>query len=387
MSSVRARFTMCVVGSSAESKTNVWALRYMELLDDDFDHEVYEFPREYGELGHHDKLFALPAAVTACRKIPKRHTLRTFRVIMPPLVAAIYVDNDGNPIFRGDPLDVRVPDKPPADPVAPVVNTVSFPRPLSSVIKDAVISKFNPKLHNASSWLDIFERECRRLDVHEDRFWEIIRLFLEGAAEQWYNFIRNTNPHNILWDFWKNSFLKNFSKKGWSSAAAAFSYRYIAGSFIDYTHTKISMLSAYNPCMHKLDVMSHVVLGLPQYLQVRINPLDVDEIDDLVGIISSFEKPFIRKISDSKNPTASSSAFNSLRPRNITSPCLYCKFKGFERFHKESDCFTKFKDSRDKNNGNNNSNNNVKSNSKFPAIHTFDTASLEEAISRVQKND
>ena len=106
MSSVRARFTMCVVGSSAESKTNVWAFRYMGLLDDDFYHEVYEFLREYGELQYHDKLFVLPVAVTACKKIPKRHTLCTFRVIMLSLVAAIYVDDDGNSIFYGDLLDV-----------------------------------------------------------------------------------------------------------------------------------------------------------------------------------------------------------------------------------------------------------------------------------------
>lgn len=396
MSSVRVRFTLRVVASETDPRTSVWCLRFIEFFDDDAVEGTYEFPPEYAAISHHDKLFALPAAVTACKKMPKRHHQRQFRITLPPEVAAIYADSEGNPIFHGDPLDFYVEPSPPASsahaiqpaqaPIADpsVVSAAPSQRSLSSIIKDAVISRFNPKSSNAASWLDIFERECVRVGVQEERFWEALRLFLDGAAEHWYSSLRNTSK-NTTWNFWRNSFLKNFSKKGWNVAASAFAYRYITGSYVDYVHAKINLLTSYNPKMHVLDIMSHLVLGLPAVIQDRINPSEVDELDDLVAIISSFEKPYSRKPTGSRSPSSDaapssgSSAFASLRPRTL---CPYCKSKGFERFHRENDCFTKFKDNRDKGNVKTSS-----SSSKLPAIHSFDTSSLNEVISNVQKNE
>lgn len=134
--------------------------------------------------------------------------------------------------------------------------------------------------------------------------------------------------------------------------------------------------------------MSHVVLGLPVHLQEKINPNDVPTIDDLVSTIIQFDKPFVQKLSESKSsahlPASassvpfSSSAFSSLRSR---APCPYCRSKGFERFHKESDCFTKFKDQRNKINVFRSTHN-----VKPPAIHNLDLSSLEEAIISESKN-
>lgn len=404
MSSVRVRFMMTVVGSNTDNKTNVWALRTMQFLDID-DDTIYEFPPQYTDLAHHDKLFALPAAITACKRMPNRHSKRHFRVTLPDAVARIYVDEDGNPIFHGDPLDIFADISETAssmDTAASSSRSITAAvkeavlaatsaavsdaprRSISSITKDAVMSKFNPKQHNASSWITIFERECVRLKIGEERYWEVIRLFLEGAAESWFSSVRHTTP-NTSWEFWRASFLKNFSKTSWNTAAAAFNYHYIAGSYTDYVHTKISMLTSYNPNMHVLDLMSHVVLGLPINLQDRINPNEVSKVDDLVSTIIQFEKPFVRKTSDQKSYASSpslssaSSAFSSLRPRT---PCPYCKSKGFERYHKEADCFTKFKDQRDKANSSRSSNN-----IKSAAIHSFDMSSLQEAISSESKNE
>ena len=394
MSSVRVKFSMTVVGSSADNKTNVWSLRTMQLLDDD-DDSVYEFPSQYWELSHHDKLFSLPAAITACKRMPKRHTKRFFRITLPEFVAQIYVDNESNPIFHGDPLDVfednsfddsestravSVAVKEAVQAAASAVSGVPV-RSIASIVKDMVISKFNSKSQNANTWILIFERECVRLGVEQDRYWEVIRLFLEGAAESWFSSIRNTTP-NTSWEFWRASFIKNFTKKGWNTASAAFSFRYIGGSYIDYVHTKINMLTSYNPNMHFLDQMSLIVLGLPSNLQEKINPNDVSTVDDLVSMIIQFEKPFVRKSTEkSSAPQAnffsSSSAFSSLRPR---SSCSYCKSKGFERFHKEIDCFTKFKDQRDKVNA-------TRPQQNIKSIHNFDVASLQEAIDAESKNE
>ena len=52
--------------------------------------------------------------------------------------------------------------------------TVSTPRSISSIVKDAVISKFDPKKSNALAWIAILERECVRLNVEEERYWEVL---------------------------------------------------------------------------------------------------------------------------------------------------------------------------------------------------------------------
>jgi hypothetical protein len=332
--------------------------------------------------------------------MPKRHSTRSFRVTMPPPVASLYVDNDGNPVFLGNPLDVYDESDVAVSFVAPTTGITAVvkeavlaaiaattpnpgvsPRSLSSIVKDAVIPKFDPKKYNAVSWINIFERECVRLKIEEDRRWEAIRLFLEsGAAENWFTALQNITP-NTTWEFWKNSFLKNFSKSGWNVAASAINYRYMAGSFTEYVHAKINLLTSYNPKMHYLDTMSLVVLGLPPNIQEKINPKDVSSVDDLVSIILQFEKPPSRKISDTKSSnSSSSSAFSSLRPR---SSCSYCKSKGFERFHREADCFTKFKDQRDQANASR-LNSNFKS--KNPAVHNLDAPTLQDVAATESKN-
>ena len=101
-----------------------------------------------------------------------------------------------------------------------------------------------------------------------------------------------------------------------------------------------------------------------------------------MSTIIQFEKPFVRKTSDSKSSSflsSASPAFSSLRSRT---PCSYCKSKGFDHHHKKADCFTKFKDQLNKENSFR-----VTKNVKSPAIHSFDMYSLEEAISSESKNE
>lgn len=405
MPSIRARFTLSVVASPTDSKTNMWSLNTIQFLDDD-DDVIYAIPEQYRATSHHDKLCVLPAALIALKNMPRRHTRRSFKVSLADEVKRIYCDADGNPVFRGDPLDIydgsldtfsspyqasssssaRMLSDVVKEAITAAASAASANAPtvrsIASIVKDAVINKFEPKKANAASWIGILERECVRLSVEEDRYWEVLRLFIGGAAENWFASIVNKSP-TTEWAFWRESFLKNFSKSGWNVAASAFQYRYINGSLIDYVHAKINLLSLYNPKMHDLDVMSHIVLGLPTTIQDKINPNDVATVDDLVSTIIQFEKPVTRTIGDTKTSSttkATSSSFNafaSLRPRVL---CAYCKSKGFERFHREMDCFTKFKDTRDK------SYTPRSHGSKDPAINTFNLATLQEEINEESKN-
>ncbi|XKL66042.1 hypothetical protein PGB90_009462 [Kerria lacca] len=184
--SMKIRFILRAEPSPADQKTTVTHLYAMQLLDAD-DDTVYEFPEQYRNLSHHESLFALPIPAMAKRDLTPRWRTRAFKVTLPETVAKLYTDLEGNAIFQGRILDELV------ETLAPTVSshksTTSTesptPRPLTSIIKDAVIPKFGSKnfSSNAEAWLQMFESECQRLSIPKDRYWEIIRLFLEDSAE------------------------------------------------------------------------------------------------------------------------------------------------------------------------------------------------------------
>ena len=185
--SIKARFTFIAEAASHDPRTTVVHVRYFQLEDDD---TIYAFPESCIELEHHDKLMELPSARTAKKNLKVRGTRRSPKITLPPGVAELYVDDDGNPVFNGTMLDDFVPTSP------SVVSTLSSvgnkvvnedgtetlvvkPKSLAMIMKDAVLPKFGIKRTNAEAWLDLFEMECKRLEVEEERFWEALRLFLE----------------------------------------------------------------------------------------------------------------------------------------------------------------------------------------------------------------
>jgi len=178
MSGVRVQFSMSVVASGADSKSNAWALNTMQFLADD--DSIYAFPSQFAAICHHDKLFALPAAITACKNMPKWHSQCSFRIALLEAEAKIYCDSDGNPVFHGDPLDVfngslgnvlstgksATSSCMLSDIVKEAVmaaataasSDIPSPQSISLIVEDAVITKFDPKKCNATSWIMILER-------------------------------------------------------------------------------------------------------------------------------------------------------------------------------------------------------------------------------------
>ena len=265
----------------------------------------------------------------------------------------MYVDDDGNPVFNNEMLGEYVQSprsfsySTTSDQIGdrgnPTVETSS--KSLATILKDAVILKYGSKPIHAESWLNMFESECVRLGVTEDRYWEAIRLFLEKSAEELYQTTRMTTM-STSWEYWRNSFLDSFGQKGWSSARTAFSYRYVSGSLSDYVQTKMNLLVSFNPKIDDFTLRAQIVCGLPLYLQERIDMAETPNVGKLISKINSFNCPPPRNIANQSKP--SSSAFSSLKRL----PCGYCRKKGFERFHAEKDCFTKIRDSQSKTNFN-----------------------------------
>lgn len=384
---MRLRFTLRAEPSPKNSATTVPHLISVQICGSE---TAYAFPDDRKSLDLHDKLFEISTAKMHAKELKPRWTLRAFNVTVPGEIAKLYFDDDENPVFMGKPLDefqysetassimstqVKVGDQAIETPV-PV-------KSLASITKNACIPKFGSKSvqMNADSWIHTFETECQRLLIERDRYWEVIRLFLEDNAEKWYNTTR-LSTETQSWETWRESFLENFASRGLAAARYAFSYRYINGSLTTYAQTKLNLLVSYNPKMTDLDKMTVLALGLPRHLQDKINMSDVTTLGKMLSLINSFDS--VRLPDDSSRPL-NSSPFNT--PRSST-PCPYCKRKGYERFHFEKDCFTKARDYRNKNNNYSNfSTNNNSKNNVTKAVHSFNLQDLKQEINDVQKNE
>ncbi len=45
-----------------------------------------------------------------------------------------------------------------------------------------VIEKFSGKTQTAATWIAMFERECRRININQNQYPEVLRLFMDGSG-------------------------------------------------------------------------------------------------------------------------------------------------------------------------------------------------------------
>lgn len=378
---VQVRFVLRAEPSPTNSATTVTNVIAIQPLFSDND-EVYAFPDELKAVSHHDQLFKITNANTAKQNLKPRWARRTFKISLPDDVARLYFDSDDNPVFMGQMLNIFNESlllQPPAS-SASTSDTSSNSAPatqptqrsLASIVKEAALPKFNGKSTNAGAWLETFVSECQRLEIPQERYWQALRLFLEEAAEKWFNNTRLSST-STAWEFWHDLFLETFTQKGLAAAKSAFAFKYISGSLTDYAHSKMTHLMNFNPKMDELTKIAHIATGLPQNYQDRIDLNECDTIGKLFAKINTFDKP--RAIISSPNPR--SNAFSSLQSREKPI-CGYCKKKGFDRRHYEKECFTKLIDNQRKNS----------KSSDFPkAIHNVNVEELERELNECQKNE
>ena len=212
----KIKFSFCSEVSASCSQTTVVKIKSMQPHEDG---PVYAFPAHLQSAEHHEDVMKTPIARMVKKALAIRGRVRNCFITLPNEVVKKYLDDDGNAVFNDEILE-EIWDKAPAllpthsssvVPI-PITNVTENPpkkKTLSSLLKDAVIEKFGTRSINAESWLDLFENECIRLEVPQDRFWEAIRFFLEGSAIDWYQSTQIVFK-NVFWEGWKSSFLDAF---------------------------------------------------------------------------------------------------------------------------------------------------------------------------------
>lgn len=219
--------------------------------------------------------------------------------------------------------------------------TTEQKRTIKSSSERFMLEKFTDKNSNVTQWIDIFERECERLDVQRDEEKiEILRLFLEGSCVDWYSSMLMKHSINSSWADWKEDFVETYSDKGWSTARYAINFKYIGGSLLDYALKKEKILLEVDKNMNAEMMILLIAISLPEYISDRIDRNEIKGTRDLLKRIKSLEY-LVEKgdFSEEKNPPPTYK--NKVGKKN---PCKVCELMGKKnRHHPESVCWFRTK--------------------------------------------
>ena len=99
--------------------------------------------------------------------------------------------------------------------------------------------------------------------------------------------------------------------------------------------------------MDDLTKIALIVLGLPFFVQDKIDPAEISSVSKLMSKLNSFDRPRSTsdrsKSSSSSVSNSSSNAFSSLKDKEL---CAYCLTKGKSLRHLESNCRNKLYDTQ-----------------------------------------
>ena len=174
--------------ASTNVKTTVHNVKYLQLEGSE---EIFAFPQDEQLLSTHSVLAANPIIKTARKALSTRNSYRNPYVILTPEIMETYLDAAGNPYYKGALLEeIDFHPKRPSfvsysylsglssstpQVTQPVMQTVELrKKSLLSIAKDVVLEKFDGSNWNPFTWMDNFESECQRLEVHQERNCEIL---------------------------------------------------------------------------------------------------------------------------------------------------------------------------------------------------------------------
>lgn len=335
MGDLKARFHF--VAEALSSKTTVVKVKTIQLSDQP---EVYQFPDDQQTSAQHKKLFEHAVVKGVVKSLKERNKFRNVMITLTQEgLRDEYVDDEGNVVFNEYYLEVDTDIFLP--PPRPLQNP-SPEKPMHSIAKNMVLEKFNGKNVNAGAWLKIFISECNRLDIREEKYAEIMRLFLEGSALEWHAIFRKTKSLTHQWEFWNNSFIETFGQKTWSEIEYAYAYKYLNGAFFEFALKKRNLLIDVDSELTINSQINLIVIALPNYVRARLNG-KMETIENLMTNLKKME-PIVNKLKSPGIGDNGNSKQNKSNERrdNSYSPCTYCEGIGYpNRYHPENLCRTK----------------------------------------------
>lgn len=329
----RLRFKFVVLGST-DGKTNVICITSIETPDG----RVFEVPDELKPASKHTTLMSSDVYTKIRNSLKKRHHTRAVWIPLSTELRKIYLDEGENLQFGEQYLDEIA-----GGTMSSHNNTNGIvPEKKKNIGKTAqkfVIEKFSNKTSNADQWISEFESECGRFEIlqNEEKI-EILKYLLEKQCLDWYNSMIIKLTVNSEWAVWKDNFCETYGNKGWSQVKYAFTFRFQAGSLLEYATKKEKLLLEINKHIDTQTMINLIVMGLPDYI---INKIDKETIKSTASLCNEIGKH--EYVVNKKNSYKNKKDFYDYKDKSDkTKPCKTCENlnKG-TRFHPEEKCWFK----------------------------------------------
>ncbi|KAK9869178.1 hypothetical protein WA026_002927 [Henosepilachna vigintioctopunctata] len=331
MTAPRARFHF--ISDCLDAKTTIVKVLTVQLEKED---TIFQFPTEYQLKEHHRKLFDTSVVRNVMKSMKTRGNFRNVWITLINELKDNYLDEEGNVCFKGLYLDgaQACVDPNPTAPYIPKSETFEN-KSLHSMVKDMILDKFSGRNQNAKIFLELFVQECNRLRIGNPHFPQVLKVFLEGPALDWFLAFLRTHTLSYPWEFWQNSFLDTFSEIGWDEINYAYTFRYISGPMLDYALKKRNLLIDADPELTLNSQINFIVLGLPAQIRSRLSKRDLNSIDILMSHVRQLEG-----LINNKNTSAIEHKRQlQFSNRSVSEPCPHCEKIGFpNRFHSEHLC-------------------------------------------------
>lgn len=342
------------------SKDNAQFIKSIQVLDD----EIFEFPPNFQPIEKHKELVSLSSIKSALKSLRTRNQYRNIKVTLPKEIAKLYFDVEGNACFCEEylPEMLDTVKQSSSNSTPPVALENVKKNSMRSITKDMIFEKFNGKNANSQTWLKLFILECDRLGIEVHQRVEVLRLFLEGTAAEWFVATWTLMAY-ATWSEWSEVFLDNFGEKGWSEVISAFNFKYIGGSYSEYAIKKLNLLLQVDPELNEKSRVMFIIIGLPYNIREKLNRRIVDTQRKLMVELSRFEAPpkssSVSRFQSYK--TSSSSPGSTPIQSSKYKPCAHCaKISKRYMFHPEKRCWYNEKSEGNRRPSENRNNNGIK---------------------------
>lgn len=335
----------------------------------------YVLPEETNNLETHPILLKRKIVKNSMTAINKVNGYRTISIKMEEDIQKEYFDETGNVCFQELPLEEGFPisisrstEHLPRDQEDRIryleqqlkLYTMHEETKLQNIENKFILEKFAKGRHDPTEWIKKFENECNRFQMNSDTLKiQALRFFITGPVKDWYEINMKKIGLKNTWEIWKTSFFNVFINKGWVIVRKAFKYKYLDGSLIDYALTKEKLCLEMEPNGTELTLINHVVFGLPNEVQEKIDREEITTLDKLYSELRKLEGTFVKKTMAeiSSNPKINEikqkqlaewrlkkSETEKIKSSNNTqrNPCPICKAIGFpNRYHPPAICRNK----------------------------------------------
>ncbi|KAK7597707.1 hypothetical protein V9T40_009932 [Parthenolecanium corni] len=285
MTTVKCQFYLVAAG---DGKTTHILVRRICFMGSE---SWFVFPEELQPISCHKKLSELPSIKAAVKAMKVRGAFRNVNVTLTADLVSTYVDDDSNFIF-GDCLlgEVSLVPPPSQSSESSTLSRLAIKEEsIKSILNHFIIEKFSSKNKNVAAWCSSFEKESDRFKLSGQKKIEVFKSCLDPTLNDWFSIVQSKIGLSAEWSLWKENMVSTFGDLSWKPIRYAYSFKYLSGSYLDYSIKKEKMLLELDRELSDIFILDLIIIGLPTHIQNSLNRNHVTSISLLHNKLKKFE--------------------------------------------------------------------------------------------------